>query len=777
MTISAPNDPRTEAPPARNGPALTRREMLTYVVSAPVLTLAAGTGINLALPGTAQALPLPLTPPDTTDYYDTGEVVMPGSLATMPLVKLEVGTDGRVRLALPRLESGQGIATACGMMVAEELSVPLSSVDVTLADARPELLLNQFTGGSTNVRVFYAALPVMAATARARLIAAAAQQWGLSASTLSASAGVVIAPDGRTATYASLSVAAASIAAPSGVVPKSPTQYTLIGQRAGRLDARDIVTGQKKFTMDIDVPGAKPTLVRRPPTVRGTVVAVNNAAAVSSMPGVIGLVTIPAGGTISPNPPGVAVMAETFGQAWAAVNALDVTWGPGPIDNESNDTIQQKLHNSIAPFAVPPLGSLTIDAEFEMAPASHCPMETECAIADVRTDRAEIWSRLQCPIATLQAIAQDLGLSQDKVKVHVVSSGGAFGRGVFWDAVQQAIHVSRALGRPCKLMYHRTDDMRHARMRPHQYHKCRATVLLGQVVSYEQRIASPRLDLRHGLGEILTATAVSAPPSVQQSIGNLAFEEATFKVMVTSPYNFGVVTKALLPASIEMNTCTYRSVHIQPARGVEEIMVDEIAAAVGKDPVAFRLEYLRMDRARAVLQKVAAVAGWGKAMPAGFAQGVGVHQESRSVTACIVEIDGRDPNAAKVTKAVIAVDVGRPINLSGIEAQLQGGLVESISLVLTAGLHLDKGLPLEGSYSQYHFARMKSYPKDVQIIVMPASGDTIGGLGEVGMSATTGAIANAYARATGIKPRKFPLNFPVDFTPIPPGKLPTPTIL
>ena len=223
-----------------------------------------------------------------------------------------------------------------------------------------------------------------------------------------------------------------------------------------------------------------------------------------------------------------------------------------------------------------------------------------------------------------------------------------------------------------------------------------------------------------------------------------------------------------------MNTCSYRSVHIQPSRLVEEILVDEMAKAAGKDPVAFRLEYLRLPRARAVLKAVAEAAQWGKAMPAGFAQGVGVHQETKSFTACIVEIDARVPSAAQVVRATIAIDVGTPINPSGIEAQLQGGLCESIALVLSAGLHIQNGLPLEGSYSQYHFSRMKNYPKDVKIIIMPPSAEAIGGLGEVGLSASSGAIANAYARATGTKPRSFPLNFPVDFTPIPPGKLPTP---
>ena len=126
-----------------------------------------------------------------------------------------------------------------------------------------------------------------------------------------------------------------------------------------------------------------------------------------------------------------------------------------------------------------------------------------------------------------------------------------------------------------------------------------------------------------------------------------------------------------------------------------------------------------------------------------------------------------------VTKAVIAIDVGKPINLSGIDAQVQGALAESISIVLSSGLHVQNGLPLEGSYSQYHFSRNRHYPKDVKVIIMPPNGEAIGGLGEVGLSASSAAIANAYGRATGIKPRKFPLFFPVDFTPFPPGKLPT----
>jgi isoquinoline 1-oxidoreductase beta subunit len=756
---------------------VSRRSLLAYAVSAPVMTVAAGFGANLALPSTALALPLPLTPPDTVDYYDIGDSIVQTSLPTMALVKLSVGTDSRVTLELPRLESGQGIATAVGMMVAEEMDVLLSSVDVTAADARPELVFNQITGGSSAVRSFAAAMPLIAAAARARLINAAAQQWGLSAATLSVVAGVVIAPDGRNLAYGELTALAATLPLPVNVVPKPASQYKVVGKPANRLDARDIVTGKKKFTMDQPVPNAMPTVLRMPTQIRGTVVSVNNTSAVQGMPGVIAVVVIPGGGTIVPNPPGVAVMAETFGQAWTAANALNVTWGDGPLKGQSNETILATCKAAILPLVLPPLGALTVEGEFTFAPATHAPLEVECAIADVRADRAEIWAGLQTPIVCQQAIAADLGLPQSRVKVHVVPSGGSFGRRLFWDPVQVAAQVSKATGRVCKLMYLRANDVRHTRLRPPQYHKVRATLLLGQVISYEQRIAAVRLDARHGFGEMFSAAAGAAPGGVQQSIGNLAYEEVFFKTMVASPYNFGVGTKLLTPVNLDMNTVSYRSVHIQPARSVEEIMVDEIAKKVNKDPVAFRLEYLRLPRARAVLQAVATAGGWGKTMPAGFAQGCGVHQETRSFIACIVEIDCRVPTAPQVTRATIAVDVGNPINPRGIDAQVQGGLAEAISLVLSAGLHIQNGLPLEGSYSQYHFARAKSYPKDVQVIIMPANGGAIGGLGEVGLSAASGAIANAYARATGIKPRNFPINVPIDFTPFPPGAFPTPVVV
>jgi isoquinoline 1-oxidoreductase beta subunit len=640
------------------------------------------------------------------------------------------------------------------MLIADELDMPLDQVDITLADARPELVFNQLTGGSNTIRSVYIPVRTAAAAARARLVAAAAARWGVPASRLTVTDGVVSGPGGRTATFGELSAAAASPALQVGVAaPKPASQQRLVGTPTSRRDARAMVTGQQQYTLDLDVaPGALPTMVRRPPTINGTVRSVDNEAAVRAMPGIVDLVVVATG---------VAVLAETFGQALDAKNALQVRWNAGTVDDENDETIRRRLRAAQLPLAVPALLTRSVDAEFDFAFVSHAPMETNAAIADVRDGRAEIWSGLKSPIVAQETIAAELGLPVSAVTVHVTQGGGSFGRRLFFDAALEAARISKAAGRPVKLLWSRIDDTRHGRARAASHHRIRATYAAGQVLTFEHRVAGVETDTTHGLGEILTAQAASLPVG-----GNLSFAQTIFLTTISSPYDFGVTTQALNEVPLQMHTGSWRSVYSANTRGAEEIVVDELATALGRDPVTFRREFLKEDRFRAVLDKVATEGKWGRSMPAGHAQGIAFHAEYRSCTACLVEIDATDPDRPRVTKATIAADVGRPINPRGLESQLLGGLTDAIGTTLRAGLHIDAGLPLEGSYSQFHYTRQADSPRDVTIFVMPANGEP-GGAGELGVPAAVGAVANAYARATGRKPRSFPITFPVDFTPFP----------
>jgi isoquinoline 1-oxidoreductase beta subunit len=248
---------------------------------------------------------------------DLGDILTLSAAPTANMLVLEVTTGNKVRLQLPRAEVGQGITTAAAMLVAEELDIPLENVDVTLSDARPELVLNQLTGGSNTIRSVYGPVRNAAAAAKARMVATAAQQWNVPAARLSTRNGSVVAPDGRKATYGALAGPASRAALPNlTVAPKAESAHKLEGTPTSRKDARAMVTGKLAYTPDLDIPGASPVMVRRAPTINGSVKKVNNMAAVRAMPGIIDITVIPTG---------VAVMAETFGQALDGKNALDVT--------------------------------------------------------------------------------------------------------------------------------------------------------------------------------------------------------------------------------------------------------------------------------------------------------------------------------------------------------------------------------------------------------------------------------------------------------------------
>jgi isoquinoline 1-oxidoreductase beta subunit len=303
--------------------------------------------------------------------------------------------------------------------------------------------------------------------------------------------------------------------------------------------------------------------------------------------------------------------------------------------------------------------------------------------------------------------------------------------------------------------------------------RIRATYLAGQVLSFEQRHTSVATDFGHGLGEILTSMAAELPTG----LGNLGFAESIFALTQELPYDFGVVTQALNETDRRFNTGSMRNIYSPDVATANELVIDQLAKAMGKDPVAFRLEFLRSDVVRNVLKKVADVGRWGRAMPTGTAQGIAIHKEYKGATAVLVEIDCRPATVnrpirdgvtgPRVTKAVIAVDAGLVVNPRGLEAQMIGGFSDGLALALTSSLHLKDGHFLEASWDNYFYTRQWNIPPEVEVVVMPSRGEQPGGAGEAGVAASVAAVACAYARATGKVPKRFPVNHdqPLAFTP------------
>jgi isoquinoline 1-oxidoreductase beta subunit len=717
------------------------------------------------------------------DAYDLTDLLTDATLPTSNMITVAVNRDGTASFALPRSENGQGLTTAIAMVIADELGVPLDKVKITLADARPELVWNQLTGGSNSVHSLYNPVRVAAAAARGQLLTAAADLLGGLPSDFGITGDHVRSPAGKTASIASLTQrGAASTTRPVQVQLKTPSQQRLVGTPQGRIDAVDIVTGRKVFAMDLDVPGALPTMVCRPPTINGSVREVRNTSAVRAMDGITDVVVIPHTRFVAG---GVAVRGQTFGQCIDAVRALDVDWGPGTVDGKSDADVLADLHKAELPL-IPalPLGT-SIEQVFTFYFRPGDPLEPNCAVADVRDGHAEIWSALQSPIWTQQQLAQILGLPPSSVTVHVVQGGGAFGRHLFSDAAFEAATISQVLGKPVKLMWHRTDSFRQGRVHPMATSRVRITYSGTNVLAFDQRHTSVATDFTHGLGELFSAMAGSLP------FGDVGYSQTYFNLTVNVPYNFGPVTQVLneIYQPGVFNTSSVRNVYNPDVTTATELMVDRLAQTMKQDPYRFRRALVRDTRMRAVLDKAAEAGSWGRPMAPGTAQGIAIHNEYKGRAACVAEIDARPATVARsvpdaftgprVTKVTYVVDAALPINPLGLEAQMMGGVMDGIAQALTYSLHLLDGHYLEGSWDNAYFTREWNVPMDVNVIVMPPTGADPGGAGEFGVAASMAAVACAYTRATGKMPTSFPINHaePLGFTPYPtvPPVPPSPT--
>ncbi|MFD2416885.1 molybdopterin cofactor-binding domain-containing protein [Amycolatopsis pigmentata] len=748
----------------RSTQGMERRRFLGYVLAAPTLMVAAQVGGSIAAPEAAAAVP---TPPQPADVYDLNDLLTDAALPTSALITVQVHTDGTASFALPRAEVGQGVTTSTAMLIAEELDLPVEKIKVSLADSRPELVFNQLTGGSNTTISTYTPIRVAAAVAKARLMRAAAVVLGDTVGDLTSRLGVITGSGGRSVTYGELAQRAASTETTQvSVVLKPRSEFKVIGTAHNRIDALDAVTGRKVFAMDLQIPGALPTMVCRPPTINGKARSVLNAAQVEAMPGISDVALVSTG---------VAVRGRTFGQCIDAVRALRVDWGPGTAPGASDASVLRELKAAQLPLAVPPLPLLakTLDAEFTFAFRSNSALETNCAIADVRQDRAEIWGSLKSPIVTQQAIAAKIGLPQGAVKVHVTEGGGSFGRKLFSDAALEAAEISHKIGKPVKLMWHRTDDFRQGRTHPMCTARIRATYAAGNVLTFEQRHTSVSTDFGHGVGEIITALSAKLP------VGDIGFSETIFELSQSMPYNFGATTQLLNEVDKGFNTGSMRNIYSPDVCCARELVVDQLAKGMGKDPYAFRQSFVKDARARAVLDKVAEVGKWGRAMPAGTAQGIAIHAEYKGVTAALVEIDCRPSTVGRkvrdaytgprVTKVVFAVDAGLAVNPRGLEAQMMGGISDGIALALSSSLHLENGSFLEGSWDNYFYTRQWNVPPEMEIVVMPPTTGEPGGAGELGVASSYAAVACAYTRATGTLPGAFPVNHdgPLGFDPLP----------
>ena len=652
---------------------------------------------------------------------------------------IRIGTDDQVTLVVNESEMGQGVLTSLPMILAEELDVDWSRVrsEHALADQRYG---NQGTGGSSSVRGDYATLRKAGAAARQMLIAAAAAEWAVRPEDCSTLPGAVVhGNSGRRLTFGRLAARAATLTPPADPPLKDAKDFRIIGKATKRLDTPAKATGRAIYGIDVRLPGMLVAQVIRSPVFGGKVASFDPTPALR-VPGVRRVVEIPSG---------VAVVGDDFWSAQKGRDALNVRWDAGAGGELSSESIAAKLRE-LAPggttairtgdpdAALGAAGARRIDAEYEVPYLAHATMEPLNCTADVRADACEIWVPTQAQTGSRRLASQITGLPLEKVTLHTTFLGGGFGRRSQTDFLADAVHTSKAVGRPVKVVYTREDDMHAGWYRPVAYNAVSAALDAdGWPTAWVHRIASPSILANMGpLRDGIDGTAVEGARNLPYAIPNLlvSWAEADFPIPVWF----------------------WRSVGSSINGFVTECFLDELAHAGGKDPVELRRRLLtEHPRHRRVLDLAAEKAGWGTPLPEGRARGVAVHESFGSIVAEVAEVSLGEDGVPRVHRVVCAVDCGQYVNPDTIVAQMESGIVYGLSAALYGEITIDRGHAVQSNFDNYRVLRIDQMPVVDTYIV--AEGDPMGGIGEPGTPPIAPAVCNALLVLTGKPVRRLPI--------------------
>jgi isoquinoline 1-oxidoreductase beta subunit len=664
--------------------------------------------------------------------------------------------DDTVVIRIARSEMGQGTLTGLAQMVAEELECDWAKVTTEYPtpgeSIKRQRVWGDFsTGGSRGIRTSHDYVRKGGATARAMLIQAAANAWGVPASECSAANSVIThGPSGRTTTYGKVAEAAAKLTPPADVALKDPKDWKLIGKSVKRLDTIKKLTGAQVYGADLKLPGMLNAAIKDCPVFGGTVQSFE-AAKVRGMPGVRHVVQV--------GDSAVAVVAETWWQAKTALDALPIVWDEGPNATVSSATIADMLKAGLdadQAFVANQNGDVkaaiagaakTVEAVYAYPFLNHAPMEPMNATALYTADRCEVWVPTQNGEAAFAAAIEASGLSADQCEVYKINLGGGFGRrGAFHDYVTQAVLIAKQIpGTPVKLLWSREEDMTHGR-----YHPVTQCKLVGAFDANNNLIG---LHMRISGQSILAAVR---PEALQQGRDPVVFQGLN----PSGEFAIGYSVPNLLIDHAMRNTHVppgfWRGVNINQNAVYLECFMDELAHAAGQDALEFRRKLMRNHpKHLAVLEAVAERAGWGKPAPQGVYRGLAQMMAFNSYVAACAEISVTDGNKVKVHRIIGATDPGYAVNPAQIERQIAGSFVYGLSALFLEECTVKDGRIVQENFHTFDSMRIAQMPK-VESIIMP-SGGFWGGIGEPTICVAAPAVLNAFFNATGRRIRSVPL--------------------
>jgi isoquinoline 1-oxidoreductase beta subunit len=663
-----------------------------------------------------------------------------------PNVWIRITPDNTVTIVVNKSEMGQGVSTSLPMIAADELEADWKQVRFLEAPGGNKYIDPnwgmQLTGGSTSVRHMFEPLRKAAAGAREMLLTAAAQTWGVPVNECASSKNTVRhTKSGKSLTYGQLCEKASQLPVPENPRLKDESQFKLIGTSIPRLDVPDKVSGKAIFGIDSFAPGMLYATIARPPAFGAKIISYDKEAA-EKIPGVQKVVTIDHG---------IAVCATFPDLAWKGRDALKAKWDKGSNPELNNETLEKTFLNHLKKEGAIALNrgnaenALTqavekIEATYLLPYLAHVTMEPMNCTAHVSENRCDIWVPTQNQSGSLEVAQKLTGLKPEQIHIHTTYLGGGFGRRGFVDYVEEALQISKAAGKPIKLIWTREEDIQSDFYRPG--YSCRIEGGIddkGRMTVWSHKIA------------VQSIFEYFAPQMIKNGI-----DPAAVDGIVEIGYEIPNLHVEYVKVDLPIRVGFWRSVGNTQNAFTKETFVDELAYAAKKDPLEFRLNHLKNPGARRVLQVLAEKAGWGKPLKKGEARGIAHHFSFGTHVAQIAEISvNKKDGTIKVHRVVCAVSCGPVVNPRIIIAQMKGAIIMGLSAAMKEKIDFANGGVQTANFYNYNEIRMNEAPEiEVHLV---RTRDKIGGIGEPGLPPIAPAVANALFKATGVRMRRLPM--------------------
>ncbi|MGH8147249.1 MAG: molybdopterin cofactor-binding domain-containing protein [Rhodanobacteraceae bacterium] len=692
-----------------------------------------------------------------------------------PYVRIE--PDGTTVIGARDPEMGQGIRTAEARILAEELDADWNKVIVEPLDlgvaavhGEPHWTLgHQIASGSTSVPAAWNDLRIVGATARELLLRAAAEHWKTTPANLRGLRGTVIAADGRKLGYGALAAKASKLK-PAGNPPtlKTPSQYLLVGQNAGDVDARDIVTGHQHYAIDEWFGDALVAVIARCPYPGGTLASLDDSAALK-LEGVEKVMTIPAPdgahplGT-RPLAAGVAVLAKDTWTALQAVAKLQIEWQPGKQTAQGDDALAQSAQQAFAGVPTHPVRNdgdfaatakqarYQFKADYRIATIAHAELEPPNALVKIDDQRAVIIAPVQNPRAAFGVVQRLTGLAPDKIEVKLPRAGGGFGRFLENDHIAEAVMLAKAAGKPIKLMWTRADAFPHDTYRSFSVHRMQACADRKHALTgWTHHIAS-------------TSRLAGREPRSRWWLSEMHPDDLPAGLIGNLRYAWYALESALPRGS-------YRASSHGVNTFATECFLDEIAHELKQDALKLRLALLGeprklpyrghggpvLDTGRLawVLRLAADAIGWHRHRHNGHGLGLACHFTYGGYVAHALEVS-MTASRLVIHNAVCAADIGRVINPLGARAALVGGTLDGLSTALRQRITIKNDRVAQRGFNDYPLATMAQMPHDVQVILVPSQQAPTGAF-DMAFPSAAPALANAIFAGTTARVRQLPI--------------------